>query len=239
MVGRRGRVVFSLLLFLCLAANASAQGETVHPELWWSFSPAAAVPLGLNSTYFSTGAVLDISAEYLHPALGGVSLLFGRPSATSPSLSAGWAASWRPRHLSGRSSIPLPLLRGLTGRVFADVGYSYVGFYEHVNSFYLWYGAVPFAEAGAGFSYAINPALALRFNASYVYFYELYGGLDLSLGVAFTGSKQPATAVPLPSRPKFLDFSRVKLGSVFPVLYAFTMSIPSAVRSSATRALSP
>ena len=54
---RQGRVVFSLLLFLCLAANASAQGETVHPELWWSFSPAAAVPLGLNSAVFAGNGV--------------------------------------------------------------------------------------------------------------------------------------------------------------------------------------
>jgi len=220
-VERKGRIV-CLILALCVAGSAGAQGQTRNAELWWSVSPGAALPLGLNSTYFSPGAALGASAEYLPPSLGGLSFLFGLNFGYVPvSLSGVGGLLEAAPSIGAAFQVPLLVLQGLSGRLFTDIGYSYVGFLEHVSNSYLWYGGDAFAEAGAGLSYFITPALALRLNASYVYFYQLYGSLNLSLGVAFTTSRQPPGAAPGPARPRLLDISQVKLGSVFPVFHAF------------------
>jgi len=74
----------------------------------------------------------------------------------------------------------------------------------------------------AGLSYALNPNVALRLDAFYTYFFQLYGSLGLSLGVAFTTAPQQGTSVIRPpERPRFLELSDVHLGSVFPIFHAF------------------
>jgi tetratricopeptide (TPR) repeat protein len=77
-------------------------------------------------------------------------------------------------------------------------------------------------RGGAGLSYALNPSVALRLDAFYAYYFQLYGSLNLSLGVSFTTTPQqgPRVIQP-PERPRFLDFSDLRLGSVFPIFHAF------------------
>jgi hypothetical protein len=219
---RRKGVVFPLALCVCLMAGSSANGQVRSPEWWWAFSPAGSVPLGLNAAYFSPGGGIRMSAEYVNPSLGGLALVLGLNFGYVPVSVSGVGGLIEAAPSFGAAfQVPIPLLRGLSARVFTDVGYSYVGFYELVSNPYLWYGMDAFAEAGAGFSYALNPWLTLRLNASYVYFYQLYGALSVAAGIAFTSSHQEQVGPALPERPGLLDFSQVRLGSIFPVFRAF------------------
>ena len=219
---RRKGILFSLAMCLCVIAGASAHGQAQTPSWWWAFSPAGEVPLGLNSVYYSFGGGLGMSAEYHNPSLGGLALLLGLDFAYVPvSVSGVGGLIVAAPSVGAAFQVPVPLFRGLSARVFSNLGYSYVGFYEHVASPYLWYGMDPFAEAGAGISYALNPTLSLRLNASYVYFYQLYGAVSIAAGAAFTPSHAEQAGPVLPERPKYLDFSRASIGSVFPVFHAF------------------
>jgi Flp pilus assembly protein TadD len=220
-VSRKG-VVFWLVTCLCLTACASAQGQGRSPEWWWAFSPAGEVPLGMNAVYYSPGGGLDISAEYLNPSLGGLALLLGLDFGYVPAAVSGVGGLVVAAPSAGAAfQVPIPVLPGVSARVFTKLGYSYVGFYEHVSSPYLWYGMDPFFEAGAGISYALNPSLTLRLDASYLSFYQLYGALSVTAGVAFTSSHPPQVGPALPDRPKLLDFSQARIESVFPVFHAF------------------
>jgi tetratricopeptide (TPR) repeat protein len=165
------------------------------------------------------GGVFDASAEYTLTALRGVSVLFNLGFGYIPVSVGGFGGIIQAAPSVG-AAYQFTLVGPLAARLFADVGYSYIGFYEHVANPYTWSGTDPLVEAGAGLSYALNPSLALRFNASYAYFYELYGQLNLLLGVAFTTAPRQ-NAMPLPTRPRLLDISQVSLGSVFPVFYAY------------------
>jgi hypothetical protein len=60
-------LIFSLLALGRIQAEKDAQ----TPALWWSAAPAATIPLGLDSSYFSTGVTADISGKYFNPAWRG------------------------------------------------------------------------------------------------------------------------------------------------------------------------
>ena len=210
--------------FLCLfmVAGAAAQADTAPAEWWWAISPGAAIPLGLNAGYVSTGGVLDFSVEYLNPALGGLSFILGASAGYLPVSVSGVGGIIEAAPSAGAAfQLPLPFVPRLTGRVFSTVGYSYIGFYEHVASPYVWYGGDPFAEAGVGLAYALSPSLSLRFATSYAYFYQLYGRLTVSAGIAFTSARPQAGGPPLPERPRLLRLDEIKLQSLFPVFHAF------------------
>ena len=210
-----------VIVCLLLAGSSAAFGQAGNSAWWWAFSPSAQVPLGLNSSYYAPGGGLDMSAEYVNPSLRGLAVLLGLNFGYVPLSLSGVGGVIEAAPLVGAAfQVPLPL-RGLSARTFAAVGYSYVALYQHVSNWSLWYGMDPFVDVGAGLAYAIRPAITIRLNGSYRYFYQLNGAVTVSAGIAFTGSP-PAQAGPtLPERPRFLDFSQVKLDSIFPVFRAF------------------
>ena len=74
------RNAFALLFSLIILGSLFAESETQRPAFWWSLSPAATLPLGLNDSYFSTGVTVDISGEYVHPAWYGFAPLLQNQS---------------------------------------------------------------------------------------------------------------------------------------------------------------
>jgi len=216
------RNAFALLLGLLALTSAFAENEGQPAAMWWSVAPAAALPLGLNSSYFSTGVTLDFSGEYVHPALRGVLPLFRTNFSYVPFTVNGVGGLFEAAASLG-AAYRVSLFGPLSARVFADLGYSYVGIYEQVTRPVLFFnGTDAFAEGGAGLSYAISPSIALRFDASYTYYFQLYGSLGLSLGVSFTTTPQQGVgSMQPPGRPRLLDIGDVRLGRVFPIFYAF------------------
>lgn len=123
----RKRTAVCLLLCLCVAGSISAQSEARSPELWWAFSPSAALPLGLNAPYFSTGVGFDVSAEYHHPSFGGLSLLFNAGISYVPvSVSNVGGVFDVVPSVGAAFQLPIPVTQALAGRVFANIGYAYV-----------------------------------------------------------------------------------------------------------------
>ena len=211
-------LIFSLLAF----GNVFAQNEVQRPSFWWTLAPAASLPLGLNSSYFSPGATVDFTGEYVHPALRGFAPLL-RINLNYVPLSVSGVGGLYEIAGSLGAAYRIPLFGPVSGHVFADLGYSFVDFIAHVtNTFGYFIENDGFAEGGAGLSYALNPNLGLRLDASYTYFFQMYGSLGVFLGVAFTLTPQQAAGGMQPSgRPQLLDISSVHLGSVFPVFHAF------------------
>ncbi|MGA2640334.1 MAG: hypothetical protein ABSG21_05440 [Spirochaetia bacterium] len=216
------RNTFALIFSLLALGSIHAQNVEQNPAYWWTVAPAATLPLGLNSNYFSTGVTVDVSGEYVHPALLGFAPLFRINLNYVPLAVSGVGGLYEIAGALG-AAYRFNLFGPFSGRVFADVGYSFVDLIVHVTD-YVGYAFENngFAEGGAGLSYAINPNIALRFDAFYTYYFQLYGSLGLSLGAAFTISPQkgPSLIQP-PARPRFLDLSDVHLGSVYPVFHAF------------------
>ena len=184
------KMTFVLVFCLFGVLNAGAENQVQNPAFWWSASPAATLPLGLNSSYFSTGVTVDISGEYVHPAwLGFAPLLQNQFQLRS---------TFRQRCggiLPGGGALGAAyrfnLFGPFSGRVFADLGYSFVDL-DHTRCELR---RVFFREqrlhGGRGWSsYALSPNIALRLDAFYTYYFQLYGSLSLSLGVAFTTTPQ-------------------------------------------------
>jgi tetratricopeptide (TPR) repeat protein len=215
------RKSFALLFSILILGSVFAQNQSQRPAFWWSIAPAATLPLGLNANYFSTGVTVDSSGEYVNPAwLGFMPLL--RINLNYVPLSVSGVGGLYELAGALGAGYRITLFGPFSGRVFADLGYSFVDLLTHVAYSGYFFENNGFAEAGAGLSYALNPNVALRFDAFYTYYFQLYGNLGLSLGAAFTLSPQNATnGGQLPGRPQLLDISHVHLGSVFPVFHAF------------------
>ncbi len=212
---------FALLLGLLLLGSVFAQDENQRPAFWWNIAPAATLPLGLNASYFSTGVTVDFSGEYVHPSLLGFAPLLRINLNYVPLSVAGVGGLYEMAGALG-AAYRIPMFGPLSARLFGDLGYSFVDLLTHVAYSGYFFENNGFAEAGAGLSYALNPNVALRFDAFYTYYFQLYGSLGLSLGAAFTLSPQNVTSGgQLPGRPRLLDISSVHLGSVFPVFRAF------------------
>ena len=194
------------LVFSLLALGAiSAETEGQSPALWWSVAPAATFPLGLNASYFSTGATIDIAGEYVNPAWYGFIPLLRADFSYLP-LSVSNVGAFYEAAASLGTAYRFKLFGPVSGRVFAGLGYSFVDLIEHVTSSNgYFFENNGFALGGAGLSYALNPNVALRFDAFYTYFFQLYGSLSLSLGVAFTTTpQQGAPVIGPPERPRLL-----------------------------------
>jgi hypothetical protein len=121
------------------------------------------------------------------------------------------------------SAYRIKLFGPLSARAFVGLGYSFVDLIEHVTtSSGYYFENNGFAIGGAGLSYALNPNLALRLDAFYTYYFQLYGSLSVSLGVAFTTTpQQAAPEIGPPARPRLLELSDLRLASVFPIFHAF------------------
>jgi hypothetical protein len=165
---------------------------------------------------------VDISGEYVQPAWLGFAPLI-RTNFTYLPLSVSNVGAFYEAAGALGGEFRFKLFGPLSARVFADVGYSFVDLIENVTSSAGYYFENNgFTESGAGLSYAFNPNVAIRFDAFYTYYFQLYGSLSFSLGVAFTTTpQQGASSVQPPARPRFLDLSGLRLGSVFPIFHAF------------------
>jgi transglutaminase-like putative cysteine protease len=215
------RTLFALAFSLVALGSISAQSEDQRPAFWWNISPAMTLPLGLDASYFSTGVTVDISGEYVHPALRGLAPLL-RMDLNYVPLSVSGVGGLYEAALSLGAAYRVPLFGPVSGRLFADLGYSFVDLITHVTSSGYFFENNGFTEAGAGLSYALTRSVDLRFDAFYTYYFQLYGTLGLSLGAAFTLSPQNAPAgVQPPGRPRLLDMRGIHLGSVFPIFHAF------------------
>jgi len=216
------RNILSLLFGLLLLGSIFAENEGQSPALWWGIAPAATLPLGLNASYFSTGVTVDISGEYVIPAWHGFAPLFRTNFSYVPLSVSGVGAFYQAAGAIG-AEYRFNLFAPFTGRVFADLGYSFVDLITHVSSSAgYFFENNGFTEAGAGLSYPLSPNIALRFDVFYTYYFQLYGSLNLSLGVAFTTTPQTAPGTVQPSgRPRLLDISDIHLGSVFPIFHAY------------------
>lgn len=216
------RNIFALLFSLLLLGNSFAENDRPTPALWWSIAPAAIMPLGLNSSYFSTGVTVDISGEYVNPAWYGFAPLLRTNFSYVPLSVSGVGAFYQAAASLG-AAYRFNLFGPFSGRVFADLGYSFVDLITHVTSSVgYFFENNGFTEGGAGLSYALSPNVALRFDAFYTYYFQLYGSLNLSLGIAFTTTpQQGAGGIQPPERARLLDISDVHLGSVFPIFHAF------------------
>ena len=214
--------IFLLLFSFILIGNTFAENEGQSPALWWGIAPAATLPLGLNAGYFSTGVTVDISGEYVIPAWYGFAPLLRTNFSYVPLSVSGVGAFYQAAGAIG-AEYRFNLFGPFSGRVFADLGYSFVDLITHVSSSAgYFFENNGFTEGGAGLSYAIRPNIALRFDAFYTYYFQLYGSLGLSLGVAFTTTPQQGPGVTQPSgRPRFLEITNVNLRSVFPIFHAF------------------
>jgi hypothetical protein len=129
----RVRNTFALIFGLLALLNIHAQTEGQSPALWWSVAPGATLPVGLNSSYFSTGVTVDISGEYVHPALLGFAPLVRADFRYLP-LSLGGVGGFYEAAASLGATYRMHLFGPLSGRVFADLGYSFVDLIEYVTS---------------------------------------------------------------------------------------------------------
>jgi hypothetical protein len=216
------RNAIALIFGLLTLGSICAQSEGQTPALWWSMAPAATIPLGLNSSYFSTGATVDISAEYINPAWFGFLPLLRADFSYVP-LSINNVGAFYQAAASLGAGYRLRLFGPLAGCAYAGIGYSFVDLIEHVTSSTgYFFENNSFALGGIGLSYTLNPNLALRLDAFYTYYFQLYGSLSLSLGVAFTTTpQQGAPIIGPPERPRLLQLSNLNLGSIFPIFHAF------------------
>ncbi|MGA2477199.1 MAG: hypothetical protein ABSG63_00430 [Spirochaetia bacterium] len=216
------RNAIALIFSLLTLGSISAQNEGQTPALWWSMAPAATFPLGLNASYFSTGATIDISGEYINPAWFGFLPLLRADFSYVP-LSVNNVGAFYQAAASLGAGYRLRLFGPLEGRAYAGLGYSFVDLIEHVTSSTgYFFENNGFALGGIGLSYALNPNLALRLDAFYTYYFQLYGSLNLSFGVAFTTTpQQGAPIIGPPERPRLLQLSNLNLGSIFPIFHAF------------------
>jgi len=215
------RNIFALVFGLLLLGSIFAQNESQSPALWWGIAPAATLPLGLNSSYFSTGVTVDVSGEYVIPSWYGFAPLARANFSYVPLSVSGVGAFYQAAGAIGEYR--LNLFGPFSGRVFADLGYSFVDLITHVaSSAGYFFENNGFTEGGAGLSYALSPNIALRLDAFYTYYFQLYGSMSLSFGVAFTTTpQQGGGVVQPPGRPRLLDIGNVHLGSVFPIFHAY------------------
>src|SRR5208283_87372 len=204
------RNIFSLLFGLLLLGSIFAQNESQSPALWWGIAPAATLPLGLNSSYFSTGVTVDVSGEYVIPSWYGFAPLARANFSYVPLSVSGVGAFYQAAGAIG-AAYRFNLFGPFSGRVFADLGYSFVDLITHVSSSAgYFFENNGFTEGGAGLSYALSPNIALRLDAFYTYYFQLYGSMSLSFGVAFTTTpQQGGGVVQPPGRPRLLDIGNV------------------------------
>jgi tetratricopeptide (TPR) repeat protein len=110
----------------------------------------------------------------------------------------------------------LPLLPWLAARAFASGGVVLGGINGDSSSVTV-YGS---AEAGAGLDFILDPQFALRAEAAWVERFGLYGALRAGLSVAWTLPEPQVVRVgpAAPLKIRLLDFTEVKLGSIFPIM---------------------
>jgi hypothetical protein len=213
-VKNRARAIAPLLILLAAAVPAAAEGPA--PGLTFAVAPGLAIPLGPGANYFSLGGGGSLLLEYplaLWPGLtlrGGIGYTFSTlqfDAGTTSEVSAMAGAAWG-----------LPLVGGLSARFFAGAGYSF----GVVNGDSLTQGGgAPVLQAGAGLAYALDPFIALRLEASYLYDIGTHGSLDISLGTALSlpgaAGVPPAPSLPQKPAPLGLEIRKVSLREVFPV----------------------
>jgi hypothetical protein len=162
------RSAFVLLFSLGVLGSVLAQSESQRPAFWWSLAPAATLPLGLDSNYFSTGVTVGFSGEYVYPPWWGFAPLF-RINLNCVPLSVGDVGGLYEIGGALGAAYRIPIFGPFSGRVFADIGYSFVDLVTHVAYSRYFFGNNGFTEGGAGLSYALNPNIALRLDAFYTY----------------------------------------------------------------------
>ena len=204
------------LLILLAAVAVPAAAEAPAPGLTFALAPGLAIPLGPGADYFSIGGGAALLMEYPLTGWPGFSLRGGLGYnystlrfnvGTTSEVSAMAGAVWG-----------LALVGGLSARLFAGAGYSF----GVVNGDSLAQGGgSPVLQAGAGLAYALDPFIALRFEASYLYDIGAHGSLDISLGTALslpgTAAATPAPSLPHKPKPLGLEIARVSLREVCPV----------------------
>jgi len=213
-VKNRARAIAPLLILLAAALPAAA--EAPASGLTFALAPGLAIPLGPGADFFSLGGGAALLLEYPLARWPGLSLRGGLgynystlkfDAGTTSEVSAMAGAAWG-----------IPLVGGLSARLFAGAGYSF----GVVNGDSLSQGGgSPVLQAGAGLAYALNPLIALRLEASYLYNVGAHGSLDISLGTALSlsgiGTAAPAPSLPQKPSPLGLEISSVSLREVFPV----------------------
>jgi hypothetical protein len=194
------RIEAILLLVLAMSCGpAAAEDLAAVSPFSFLVSPSFALPLGPGASDFELGAGGKLSMEYAIPALKNLSLraglLYGYQALQAQAgsiseLGAVAGAAWA-----------FPFTRALSSHVFAEAGYAFgvMNGDSLANG-----GGSGLAEAGAGLAYALNPTLALRFDLSYRYYFDLYGALTASLALSVTppaAAKPASLPLPFPSAP--------------------------------------
>jgi hypothetical protein len=110
----------------------------------------------------------------------------------------------------------LPILPWLAARAFASGGVVVGGINGDATSTSVYGGA----EAGLGLDFILDPQIALRAETAWVERFGLYGALRAGLSLAWNLPEAQAGRVgpAAPLKIRLLDFTEVKLGSVFPIM---------------------
>ena len=230
------RGLVSLLILLASPA-LSAEAEAPPTSITFSLTPGVALPLGPGAGYFSWGGVGELLVEYPLAPVPGLSVSGGLGYGFS-TLQYGAGTTSEVSALAG-AAWGVPLVGGLSARVFAGAGYSF-GF---VNGDSLAQGGgSALLEAGAGLSYSFGPLFALRLGASYIYYAGVYGTLNVSVGTAVSlpGAARPAPALPEKPSPLGFEITEVRLAEVFTAFPSSSAQRPvgsAVVRNSGTKQL--
>lgn len=212
-------VTLLLVAFAVLASPVVAEGGT-SPVWTLSTAPQVVLPL-LNSDFtgnelFSTAWGGSLGASLALPTPSPLAFRMGLSYARCGLLPAGdvaVAGSLDELLLSGGLQLRAGLgpKLDLHGNLDAGLGYGFLS--SGVSAPYAVVGL------GGGLGYSFAEAWSLSLDLAGVYRFGLYGGASLSLGL---GYRLPEAAAPAAQpRLRLLDFAKLSLDPVFPVLRSY------------------
>lgn len=236
-----------VLSYLCIVLASSAFADSPAATrsspaslLSVSLTPDFSIPLGADASVFGLGGGITISGQYRLPFLPLLFLGAGLGYSYTP-LQA--ATSLSMVHAGLHGGLRWDILDNFSLRAFGSAGYSYNFLNDSSGS-----GATPFVGVGTDLTWAFSPILSLCAGAGYDYFFDLYSGLAVTLGISYnlpSGGTQPAQLpkqetipaarpeprknAPQPQPPTKVEgvvIEKLSLDSIFPILHTYYDSNP-------------